>query len=484
MPMPHRTQMQLIKRRLVGKEGSERTRELRAILAELPNYKNGPYADIRKWVTRQIVETRARGRVLSRDSIAVRREGAAQIALVGPPNAGKSSLLQASSIQIKTGNYAFTTTPADAGPDADRGRARPVRRDPRADRGRERGSGRRPRAARRPARRRCDRLLPRCCQSPLDQLETVRAEVAAAGIEKPSILAATKADDGDPPEPQPDLDVVSVSVLDDGVASTASAPLSGGLHRPRARVPPRRRRPRRAASARDGRGRRALDPPRARRALHRRPCLGPVCALRRPAGGEDARARGRRRSRDPRPVRTRIGGVATLTGVSPVLLVRRPRPGGRVLPRPARLRVQSLRQSRSSASPSATRRRSCSRSAPMRSGSSPTGGSSTRRGTPTSASTTPTPYMPRCRSSKRRSTTRSDAPHGFREFGVQDPEGHDIALGSGSSFCEATAREFWCRRCGRLISASSWSPNRAAGGSSGAAAPCDPGGGAGFRLPD
>jgi uncharacterized glyoxalase superfamily protein PhnB len=23
-----------------------------------------------------------------------------------------------------------------------------------------------------------------------------------------------------------------------------------------------------------------------------------------------------------------------------------------------------------------------------------------------------------------------DAPHGFREFGVQDPDGHDIAFGS------------------------------------------------------
>jgi DNA-binding NarL/FixJ family response regulator len=31
VPMPHRTQMQLIKRRLVGKEGAERIRELRQI---------------------------------------------------------------------------------------------------------------------------------------------------------------------------------------------------------------------------------------------------------------------------------------------------------------------------------------------------------------------------------------------------------------------------------------------------------------------
>src|SRR3954466_15938138 len=110
MPMPHRTQLQVIKRRLVGKEGAERIRVLRTALDELPDYKNGPYADIRKWVNGQIEESRTRSRVVHRDSIAVRREGAAQVALVGPPNAGKSSLLQAlSSIQIRTGDFAFTT---------------------------------------------------------------------------------------------------------------------------------------------------------------------------------------------------------------------------------------------------------------------------------------------------------------------------------------------------------------------------------------
>ena len=74
MPIPHRTQMQIIRRRLVGKEGGERVRELRSLLGELPNYRNGPFADIRKWLVGEIESTRQRSRVVQRDSIAVRRE--------------------------------------------------------------------------------------------------------------------------------------------------------------------------------------------------------------------------------------------------------------------------------------------------------------------------------------------------------------------------------------------------------------------------
>lgn len=110
MPMPHCIQAPLVKRRLVGKEGPARVNELRVILAVLAGYKNGPYADLRKWVEGELVETRARSRTLNRDSISVRREGAAQVAVAGPPNVGKSSLLQAlSEIQIRTGDFAFTT---------------------------------------------------------------------------------------------------------------------------------------------------------------------------------------------------------------------------------------------------------------------------------------------------------------------------------------------------------------------------------------
>ena len=110
MPMPHRTFAQVAKRRLIGKEGRERIREVRALLDELPDYRNGPYADLRKSLLAEIEDTRTRSSAVHRDSIAVRREGAAQVALVGPPNVGKSSLLQAlSEIQIRTGDYAFTT---------------------------------------------------------------------------------------------------------------------------------------------------------------------------------------------------------------------------------------------------------------------------------------------------------------------------------------------------------------------------------------
>ena len=221
MPMPHRTQMQLIERRLAGREGSDRVRTLRAVLAELPGYRNGPYADIRRWVLGEIEETRVRARVVQRDSIGVRREGAAQVALVGPPNGGKSSLLHAlSHVQVKIGDYAFTTLRPVPALTRIGGVPLQLVEIPGLVPGaaEDRGGGRALLGVLRGA----DAIV--YCQdvnAPPQSLQQVRAEVAIAGIELPSLLALTKMDEGRDGAADalraalPDLPAVAVSVLDD-----------------------------------------------------------------------------------------------------------------------------------------------------------------------------------------------------------------------------------------------------------------------------
>ena len=222
MPMPHRTFAQVAKRRLIGKEGSERVKTIRALMEELPDYRNGPYADLRKWLQAELDRMRTRAKVVHRDSISVRREGAAQVAFVGAPNAGKSSLLQAlSNIQIRTGDYAFTTlrpVPALASicgiqlqlveiPGLIEGATE------------DRGGGRALLGVLRGA----DAIvLCHALTEPSGELATVRAELAAAGIEKPTIVAATKHDEAAPAalaaltSAVPGVEVVAVSVLDEG----------------------------------------------------------------------------------------------------------------------------------------------------------------------------------------------------------------------------------------------------------------------------
>jgi len=220
MPMPHRTFVQVAKRRLVGKEGTERVRILRGLIEELPDYRSGPYADIRKWLHGEIDATRVRAKTIHRDSIAVRREGAAQVALVGAPNAGKSSLLQAlSNIQIKTGDYAFTTTRPVAAVTAIGGVRVQLVEIPGLLEGaaKDRGGGR----ALLGVLRNADAMVYcHAASAPPEILAALQREVAAAGIALPALLAATKVDEEDARVDRlavafGDLEVVPVSVLDE-----------------------------------------------------------------------------------------------------------------------------------------------------------------------------------------------------------------------------------------------------------------------------
>ena len=299
MPMPHRTFAQVAKRRLIGKEGRERIREVRALLDELPDYRNGPYADLRKSLMAEIEDTRTRSSAVHRDSIAVRREGAAQVALVGPPNVGKSSLLQAlSEIQIRTGDYAFTTLRPVPALTRIGGVLVQLVEIPGLIEGanEDRGGGRALLGVLRSA----DAIV-YCARADGDPASCASSwtRSPSPGSSKPAFVAATRADEAAPgavdawrpPSPASPCCPCPSSTRP---RSTRSATRCGGS-RADPGLPPRERVDRRGAArpppAGDGRRRGRCRPPRAGRRLHRGPGLGPVGEVRRAA--RRPRARGR-----------------------------------------------------------------------------------------------------------------------------------------------------------------------------------------------
>ncbi|MCK4409361.1 MAG: 50S ribosome-binding GTPase, partial [Candidatus Eisenbacteria sp.] len=120
MPISHKDLWIKIKHESKGKPPRDELRLLEDYLSDWPEYK-GPYQELRKKLERRVAELKKVGRVLashsiSEDPFSVRKRGLAQVALVGLPNVGKTSVLAAlTGTHAEIADYPYTTLTPNVG---------------------------------------------------------------------------------------------------------------------------------------------------------------------------------------------------------------------------------------------------------------------------------------------------------------------------------------------------------------------------------
>jgi len=120
MPISHKDLWVKIKGESKGLSPKEELRLLEGYLVDWPEYK-GPYQELRKKLERRTAELRKVTRVLashssSGDPFSVRKRGLAEVALVGLPNVGKTTVLNTlTGASAEVADYPYTTLTPNVG---------------------------------------------------------------------------------------------------------------------------------------------------------------------------------------------------------------------------------------------------------------------------------------------------------------------------------------------------------------------------------